>query len=335
MIAPAFTRSSDWWEPKVSLMIGLGLMICYTYFEAMSLAIVGFLLQLLLALVAGAVYVSLINDYTDLEEDRLAGKSNRLQKMSSLKRKGLLGFSVAIIFLFIYLLREYPVGLGFFIASKVSYTMYSFRPLRLKDRGIWGVLADACGAHVLPTLGIVAFLAEYFTGSIDWVAMGVFGVWSFLYGIRGILSHQYLDRDHDLVTGGKTFACHFPREKIIQVEGIFVIAEIFSFAALIFYFGLYSLLIALLIYLCYVWVIGRFTVHSFVLIIQSDVQPNWNILMAAYYQLAVPVTLMGHLLYYNSWFLLALVFFIMLFPNEWIKNLQMIRALLKPKSVTH
>ena len=82
MIAPAFTRSSEWWEPKITLMIGLGLMVCYPYFGDMSLGIVGFLFQLILALVAGAVYVSLINDYTDLEEDQLAGKPNRLQKIS-------------------------------------------------------------------------------------------------------------------------------------------------------------------------------------------------------------------------------------------------------------
>lgn len=333
MIAPAFTRSSDWWEPKITLMIGLGLMVCYPYFQVMSLAIVGFLIQLLLALVAGAVYVSLINDYTDLEEDLAAGKSNRLQKIPPWLRKALIYILVAIIFLFIYLLQEYPVGLGFFIASKVAYTMYSFRPFRLKARGIWGVLADACGAHVFPTLGMFAFLSEYFTASVDWIAMLFLGVWSFLYGIRGILNHQYLDLEHDMASGGKTFACQFPQEKIKGIERKFVLAEVFSFAVLLVYFGLYSLLIALLVYFCYVWLIDRYTWYRFILIIQSHVKPDWNIFMAAYYQLAVPMTLIGHLVYFNSWFLLALVFFVILFPNEWIKNMQHIKALFKSKSL--
>lgn len=333
MIAPAFTRSSEWWEPKITLMIGLGLMVCYPYFGDMSLGIVGFLFQLILALVAGAVYVSLINDYTDLEEDQLAGKPNRLQKISPFIRKGLIAISVAIIFLFIYLLWDYPVGLGFFIASKVSYTMYSFRPFRLKARGIWGILADACGAHVFPTLGMFAFLSEFFSSSVDWEAMVIFGVWSFLYGLRGILSHQYWDRDHDMLAGGKTFASQFPREIIQRLEILFVVVEITSFVLLLFYFGLFPLLIAIFFYLCYVWLISRYTDHRFVLILQSGLDPNWNILMAAYYQLVLPVTLLGMLVFFNPWFLLACGFFVLLFPNEWMKNLSLMKSLIASKTV--
>ena len=333
MIAPAFTRTSDWWEPKITLVLSIGLMVCYLYSQEISWAILGFFLLLLLVVSAGAVYVSLINDYTDLEEDLQAGKTNRLQSFSVRQRKLLILASVGIISLFIYLLRDYPIGLGFFIAAQLSYTCYSFPPLRLKARGIYGVMADTFGAHVFPAIGMFAFLAEYLSQSVDWMAVLLLGGWSFLYGLRGILSHQYLDRDHDERVGVNTFACQFPMEKISKIEWPLLTVEVFLFTGMLLYFHLYALVVVFGIYWLYTWLIHRYTTHTFVLILHPSDQPNWNILMAAYYQFLLPVTLLGMLGVFNPWLLLGFPFFVILFPNELMKNISMIKTLLPFKTI--
>ncbi|MDO9551125.1 UbiA family prenyltransferase [Rhodonellum sp.] len=333
MIAPAFTRTSDWWEPKITLLLSIGLMVCYLYPQDISWTILGFLLVLLLVVSASAVYVSLINDYTDLEEDLQAGKTNRLQNFSVRQRKLLILGSVGIIALFIYLLRDFSMGIGFFIAAQLSYTCYSFPPIRLKARGIYGVMADTFGAHVFPAIGMFVFLAEYLSQSVDWMAVLLLGGWSFIYGLRGILSHQYLDRDHDERVGVNTFACQFPVEKISNIEWPLLTAEVFLFIGMLLYFHLYALVAVLGIYWLYAWSIRRYTAHTFVLILHPGDQPNWNILMAGYYQFLLPVSLLGILGISHPWLLLGFPFFVILFPNELMKNMSMIKTLLPFKAI--
>ncbi|HEX8206020.1 MAG TPA: hypothetical protein VF587_08185, partial [Solirubrobacteraceae bacterium] len=74
-------RVGEWWEHKLAPMAGTA--YASAFFAGTSLLDVGgALLLALLALAPGAAYVSLLNDLTDLETDRLAGKPNRLEGRS-------------------------------------------------------------------------------------------------------------------------------------------------------------------------------------------------------------------------------------------------------------
>lgn len=329
MNAPKFTRSHDWWEPKVTLIISMGLLPIYMYSSSSPTDGLLFLLLLICSTVFGAVYVSLINDFTDLEEDLKAGKKNRLQNLSSNIRIGLISASVIGIIIFIYLFLSYPVGLGFMIASWIVYTLYSFPPVRLKSRGAWGVLADSFGAHVFPSLGIFALVSDYLIQSVDWYALALIGLWSLIYGFRGILGHQYSDRSHDEMVGLKTFATHFSIKKIKEIELPLFLIECCLFSGILLYFQLYWLLLLLGFYFLYALILKLRLRVEWVLVLHQK-QTDWNILMAGYYQVFLPIGLMSLLGWNQSWVYLLIPIFILLFPNEIQRNLTFLKSLFGP-----
>lgn len=329
MNAPNFTRSHDWWEPKVTLIISMGLLPIYFYSTISPTDGLLFLLLLICSTVFGAVYVSLINDFTDLEEDLRAGKKNRLQNYSSNIRIGLISASVIGIVLFIYLFLSYPVGLGFLIASWIVYTLYSFPPVRLKARRGWGVLADSLGAHVFPSMGIFAIVSDFLVQSVDWYALTLIGLWSLFYGFRGILGHQYSDRKHDEMVGLQTFATQFSPQKMKRIELPLFLVEFFLLFGILLYFQLFPLLFLLGIYFLYILILKLRLGIQLVLVLHPE-QPNWNILMASYYQVLLPVGLICLLAINHPWVYLLVPIFILLFPNEILRNLTLLKSLFSP-----
>ncbi len=329
MNAPNFTRSHDWWEPKVTLIICMGLLPIYLYSTSPPTDGLLFLLLLICSTVFGAVYVSLINDFTDLEEDLKAGKKNRLQNFSSNIRIGLISASVIGIVLFIYLFSSYPVGLSFLIASWIVYSLYSFPPVRLKSRRGWGVLADSLGAHVFPSMGIFAIVSDFLVQSVDWFALTLIGLWSLFYGFRGILGHQYSDRNHDEMVGLQTFATQFPSQKMKRFELPLFLVECFLLFGILLYFQLFPLLFLLGVYFLYILILKLRLGIQLVLVLHPE-QPNWNILMASYYQVFLPLGLMCLLGWNQSWVYLLIPIFIVLFPNEILRNVAFIKSLFSP-----
>lgn len=329
MIAPNFTRSYDWWEPKITLIISMGILAIYLYSTIPPADGLLFLLPIICFTIVGAVYVSLINDLTDLEEDLRAGKENRLQRYSSNIRTGLVSASVIGIIVFIYLFLSYPIGLGFLIGSWIVFTLYSFPPVRLKARGGWGVLADSLGAHVFPAMGIFAIVSDFLIQSVDWYALTFIGLWSLFYGFRGILGHQYVDRKHDEMVGLHTFAIQFSIHKMKRIELPLFLVELFLLIGMLLYFQIYLLLVLLGIYFLYILILKLRVGIQYILVLHPE-RPNWNILMATYYQVFLPAGLIYLLAISYTWVYLLLPLFLVLFPKEIIRNLSFLKRLFSP-----
>jgi 4-hydroxybenzoate polyprenyltransferase len=198
-------RVSEWWSHKISPMLAA----FYGTALLSGVSVLSLWPALLLALIAiapGAAYVSLINDWTDRPEDQAAGKRNALLGKS--------GPVVALLFagcivpglLVAAHWRNEPLLVGLYLAAWLVFSLYSLPPVRLKKRGIFGVLADASGAHLFPTLLLVALVYRWQEESINAVWFAAVGLWSFCHGLRGILWHQSKDRDHDVTIGIRTFA---------------------------------------------------------------------------------------------------------------------------------
>ena len=75
--ALALSRAGEWWEYKLVPIFGI-FYATALYLKLPILWLWPAALTLLLALVPGAVFVSLINDLTDKAEDAAAGKRNRM-----------------------------------------------------------------------------------------------------------------------------------------------------------------------------------------------------------------------------------------------------------------
>ena len=194
-------------------------------------------LSLLLAIVAAAIYASVINDVTDLAGDLEAGKRNGLAGRSRSMIAALVALTVGAGFLFAWLWRDDARLLGCYAATWLAFSLYSLPPFRLKERGAAGVLCDAAGEQLFPALAAV-FLAcrgAQRPASGAWIAS--VAVWALAVGLRGIVWHQLTDVDNDRAAGFRTFARRNPRAA--AVIGTFVVfpIELGALAAMLWQIG--------------------------------------------------------------------------------------------------
>lgn len=140
-------RGSEWWDYKITSILGTVYATSFLYQIPLA-ALFPFFFFLLAALIPGASYVSLLNDLTDLKEDKLAGKRNRLEGKSKTYSLTLIFACLAVGLVISFFLSK--TSLLLYCCAWIVFTLYSLPPIRLKKRGILGVIADALGAHVFP-----------------------------------------------------------------------------------------------------------------------------------------------------------------------------------------
>lgn len=231
--AAAATRAGEWWTNKLAPLLGTAYAAAVVLHVPVE--VLGFLLsRLLLAVIPGAAYVSVLNDLTDLESDRRCGKPNRLAGFSTGARAGLLLVCLLLGVASGWLLSPFPRTCLLYAVNWVPYTLYSAPPFRLKTRGVWGVLMDACGAHLLPALWTASLIAEGAGQKLPPLFAAALAVWSLSLGLRGILRHQMMDRDRDRQAGLGTFAARTKPLFIHRlVRGVVLPAEGAGLAALL------------------------------------------------------------------------------------------------------
>lgn len=189
----------------------------------------------------------LTNDLADRKKDELAGKSNGTSNLSSISIVLLLlTFLAAALLPWMYLPMD---GISWLciILELVLFVLYAFPPFRLKERGFFGVIADALYAHVVP--GFLASWTFYLVGNEHyehfWIFAIVLTVWQFFSGCRNILSHHYLDFDNDQASGTKTVATGIGKEKVHQLmTRVFIPLEVLS---LLFFLAIVQLKIDYLV----------------------------------------------------------------------------------------
>ncbi|HJP92407.1 MAG TPA: UbiA family prenyltransferase [Pyrinomonadaceae bacterium] len=283
------TRATEWWEFKLSPILATA----YATAFLLRLSIISLWPQLLLTLVALAAcasYVSVINDLTDLEDDFASGKVNRLAGKSrafivaALTCPILLGTAIAIYW------RSDQLLLSLYLASWIAFTLYSLPLIRLKNRGVFGLVADASGAHLFPTLLAVTIVYRSHLESLDLIWFALVGVWSLSFGLRGILWHQLSDLHNDEKIGLQTFA---RRHKITWLRslGNFVIfpIELCAFALILWRVNSRVALAFLCYYALLTFLRKRFWDVNPVVVVPKD---RYHIVMQEYYELFFPLALL-------------------------------------------
>lgn len=284
-------RSSEWWEYKLSPLLGIGYATLLLFHQNIF-DHAGWLLIILLSLIIGAVYVSIINDITDIDEDLASGKKNRMAGLSKKWLFILPAICIAIGLYFIFFVY-YPDGLSMLLYTIpwISFSLYSFRPVRLKSRGIFGALADASGSHIFTSLLMVASVC-YITGkNVNWFWFFSIGIWACCYGLRGILWHQFTDRDNDLVAGVNTFASQTTPSKFKPYEIAIFIIELCSLSAILILLANLFAIIALILYVFLVYLRYYHFKQEPVMILTTPGKP-YQILMLDYWQALFPVSLL-------------------------------------------
>jgi len=233
-MAVDLARKSDWWEWKFSRLLGGAYATaCLVNLPPFRLLQVCVFLVLVLAI--GAIYTSILNEYTDLEDDARCGKPNGLQDRSWLFRNGVLALTWIIGLLVMWSLRGQPLFLLLYCCAWGTFSVYSARPFRLKSRGFWGALADAVGSELLPILMTVVAVAGAAGRFPDGLWVACLSVWSLLWGLRGIAGHQFQDVQNDRISGLRTWVVTGGPEKVkVIIERFCFPLEISTFLYVIF-----------------------------------------------------------------------------------------------------
>jgi 4-hydroxybenzoate polyprenyltransferase len=152
-----FTRHAEWYEPKLIPLLGVGYLVIYlNHYPVQASALR--LLFLIFSIGIGAIYVSVINDVCDVKEDVAAGKPNRMQNLTVAQKAFVLATICTLGIVCGYFIYPDILSLVFYSMSWIVFSLYSVYPIRLKERGVLGVFADASGAHLFPTLFIISNL---------------------------------------------------------------------------------------------------------------------------------------------------------------------------------
>ena len=180
-------RAPLWWTPKVLPVVAAAALAAIIA-EVPGRAGVARVLAMVGSALGVAAFAHLVNDLSDREADRRAGKRNAAADASDATTFTLLGGTLALAVAPWLVVRIEAAPMLVLAAIVATSIAYSVPPLRLKQRGLVGVVADAAVAHVLPTLfAFVLMGTAGRTGPTWWAATVAAVVWSFGFGVRSIV----------------------------------------------------------------------------------------------------------------------------------------------------
>ncbi len=232
-------KASRWWSHKIPPLLAVA------YF-ALSLAprppdftgVRRYFALYLLAVVAIAAFGHLLTDAFDVEEDRLLDKQNLWAPMPFAARWTLIAVLLLASWLPWLAMPGRQVLIGLIALQFVMFFLYAAPPVRLKERGFPGILADATYAHMLPTLWTwVAFSTLSGVRAPAWL-VGILSLWSLSVGIRHLLQHQVAELESDSRLGIATHAVRSGRASTVRlIVRPFLLMEIMSFAVILVIVG--------------------------------------------------------------------------------------------------
>ena len=196
-------RAQDWWAYKIpplaSAAFGAVLMV-----RPEPLGALATIAALVVSISFVAAYGYVINDVFDIDDDRRAGKANSMAGKPVWFRIALLAATAAGAFAPVLLVAPRTPLLVLTAANLLLPTLYSVPPVRWKERGIWGALADTAAARAVPAASMIAGVALPANPPLLLLA-GAAGS-AFFAGLRGIITHQVRDAEADQAAGAITFA---------------------------------------------------------------------------------------------------------------------------------
>ena len=306
-------RYNDWWLYKVPTLLAI-------FYATLSLS--GYciadnwieILKLLFYICSAAIYVCIINDISDKKLDEGAGKSNIFTKLPSTYSVIILATTILLQVIVLIILLKHKYAAVLYMLSLISYSLYSIPPFRFKLNKYLGVLADALGAHCFASIFVIAYAYGVTKINLDpkWVLAITF--WSLSYGIRGIIWHQFIDKDADLKTGIRTLG-NSPNTKSINtiVSVVFIVETIFLLY-IIYCFKSWVVFIFFLIYLFFL--ITRHYLYNSKIIMARPYSQYFQIIFAEYYEFYFPISILILNTQNCSISLFVLIFQLLLFPNR-------------------
>jgi len=309
-------RAKDWWEYKFPPMLAVAYLALqnsqFTFLHLLPL-----LLILISAITLGAIYVSFLNDATDVAEDARAGKKNRMAAYTTFQQTILVLLPLVAGLCIIGFFLDFISYAGlFYCAAYIAFTLYSMPPFRLKERGAAGIVADAAGSQLFPTLFIALYIYHYTNQEIGFLSFAFLAVWVFCFGLRGILWHQLADNENDKASGLHTIVQKMNDIQLARLGIVVVIIELIAFAAYILLNHLYLIIPGFIFYIIYIRMQLKNRDIGQILIVPEAKQ--YRIFLFEYYQIFLPLSALIICTFKNPINIIGLVFHCVLFhSNIW------------------
>jgi 4-hydroxybenzoate polyprenyltransferase len=205
----------------------------------------GFITDFLIFYLLGAVATSygyLVNDLGDRELDRVHGKKNVFHGDSNSRAI----FVVCVFFIVSVLLSmffwKYAGFLVLWLIWIFLSTGYSLPPLRLKEKGVWGLIAVVPAQRVIPALLVFSVFGGF--TPVDGVILICYIT---VGGILSDVSHQIEDAPLDSSTGTSTFVNKFGVDKARALYNALLSAD---------------LILQLLVYVCAVVFLPKVMIYG-------------------------------------------------------------------------
>lgn len=314
-------RFGDWWQYKIPPLVAVFLFSKLVSAPTGTQQVLTEFCLLFLWMISAASFGYFVNDFSDIEEDNIAGKQNLAQTFHYYNRI-LIFFVLGIVTLAIQAainpVTSIPFGLSFL--QLVLFVLYSVRPVRLKDKFVLGAICDALYAHLLPAVIVFTSAAKGIEPSTFTNLLALLSAWQLLQGIRNILLHHISDMKNDSKSSSNNLATRFGSDRLHKLSN-YVIAPIEVLAAFAFLYLIDArLLTYALITYAVVWLLRLLLSFNGGEKFQAQLN-QYNItlwLLNGFYEQVLPaVTIVYWILKSNGSALVAagaLIFYFILFP---------------------
>lgn len=239
-------KTNRWWDYQLPVMLA-GVYCSLTF--APNLPTVWMTISTMLIFFVASIGIGgfghLVNDLFDVDQDLASGAESLIADRQTFKvvRK----FIVVILLAWLpwFWLPTNPMILSLLTMEFLLCICYSMPPIRLKDRGAFGLIADSLYSYTISNaVALLVFAKLAYIKLPSWFA-GLWIFWSFTVGLRQILGHQIEDLSRDRIAGIRTFVTiHGWNQSVEILEKLLFPVELCSFIVLLLLLSTYSQFIA-------------------------------------------------------------------------------------------
>jgi hypothetical protein len=200
-------RLPDWWHYKLPPLLAVAYLLLAADPAVPAGRASGIVALFLAAAIGTAAFGHLANDFADLEPDARIGRPSGLARLAPAARRGVLALALALALAPWFALPPAPLAWALVGVEIALFLAYSLPPLRLKERGAAGVVADALYGHAVPVAVVWALFTT--AGAASALATprllaALFG-WKLAQGLCDAVASQLADRRFDRRSGTRTF----------------------------------------------------------------------------------------------------------------------------------
>ena len=290
---------------KLSIGLSVFYLFCFYCFLNDFTIVIPRLILYIIIFTSTSVIAFSINDFFDRDHDSISNKINLFNNNNQ-------GY---LIFIFLLVTGLTIVSLILLKARILTVLLlYSVPPVRLKERKLMGVIADALYAHVIPVFFVISMFDFKYSDHLFVVFLLL--VWLLLFGSRNIINHQIEDVVNDERSQTNTFVIGFGVQKSRLLNRIIFISEALLFFVLL-------LLLPFSIYIVSVYIIYLIIL---VLVSEKNLPVDEFIQERAlneFYEIHFPLFVLIYFVYKDSLYSFLLFFHLIVFSAVYYNYLKL------------